>query len=307
MQRVMKKIMPLSLGVVAVSIAASQVIMASWNPPTSEPPDNNVEAPINVGSQAQYKTGPFGIKIAGGTTYWISENGNSLSFKTGNNSSSAVERLFLGEDGNLSATVKMTTPELCLGSPATCRTSWPTGNEALPTGTNGQTIRNNGTGWVSDSLIHNNGTNVGIDTNNPTAKLDINGQIRIEGGNPADGKLLTAADGNGNAQWEVPLYAGSYTVHWKETHASKKCRFAHPITKVCECPAGYTGYVYWDFLDAYNTTGFWDDGGMRNGSVAIVQCVYTPDKTCPSGQVVIAMNGAGDIACKSGYIAGSIP
>lgn len=48
--------------------------------------------------------------------------------------------------------------------------------------------------------IHRMG-NVGIGTAEPTQKLDIDGQIRIRGGNPEVGKVLTS-DENGNAFWE---------------------------------------------------------------------------------------------------------
>lgn len=42
---------------------------------------------------------------------------------------------------------------------------------------------------------------VGIGTNSPTAPLDVNGTVRIRGGNPAEGAVLTS-DANGNASWQ---------------------------------------------------------------------------------------------------------
>jgi hypothetical protein len=42
-------------------------------------------------------------------------------------------------------------------------------------GTTGQTLRHNGTSWVANSVLFNNGTNVGIGTTNPGAKLDVSG------------------------------------------------------------------------------------------------------------------------------------
>jgi len=45
----------------------------------------------------------------------------------------------------------------------------------LPPGTSGQTLRHNGTSWVANDTIYNNGTNVGIGTNNPLTILDIGG------------------------------------------------------------------------------------------------------------------------------------
>ena len=56
-----------------------------------------------------------------------------------------------------------------------------------------------GTG-INISQIYDNGTNVGIATITPTAKLDINGTIRIGGGTPAVGRVLTS-DATGLASW----------------------------------------------------------------------------------------------------------
>jgi hypothetical protein len=44
---------------------------------------------------------------------------------------------------------------------------------------------------------------VGIGTIDPTAELDIVGQIRIRQGSPGDGKVLTS-DANGLATWQLP-------------------------------------------------------------------------------------------------------
>jgi len=43
----------------------------------------------------------------------------------------------------------------------------------LPSGSSGQTIWNNGAGWVADTTIYNNGYNVGIGTTSPSHKLDV--------------------------------------------------------------------------------------------------------------------------------------
>jgi hypothetical protein len=47
--------------------------------------------------------------------------------------------------------------------------------------------------------------NVGIGTATPQAKLDVNGQIRMSGGSPGMGKVLTS-DANGLASWQTPDY-----------------------------------------------------------------------------------------------------
>jgi len=61
---------------------------------------------------------------------------------------------------------------LCIGSD--CRTSWPTGG-GLPSGSSGQTLRHDGTNWVANSVIFNNGANVGIGTTTPSGKLTVVG------------------------------------------------------------------------------------------------------------------------------------
>ena len=43
----------------------------------------------------------------------------------------------------------------------------------LPAGTSGQTLRHDGTTWVANSVLFNNGTNVGVGTASPSEKLDI--------------------------------------------------------------------------------------------------------------------------------------
>jgi hypothetical protein len=53
-------------------------------------------------------------------------------------------------------------------------------------------------------MIENSTGNVGIGTNGaPTQKLDIDGQIRIRGGSPAAGSVLTS-DANGVGTWATP-------------------------------------------------------------------------------------------------------
>ena len=44
--------------------------------------------------------------------------------------------------------------------------------------------------------------NVGISTASPTQKLDVNGTVRIRGGNPVKGAVLTS-DSIGNASWQL--------------------------------------------------------------------------------------------------------
>ena len=60
---------------------------------------------------------------------------------------------------------------------------------SLPAGTSGQTLRHDGTNWVANSVLFNNGTNVGIGTSSPNAPLQFSNALAsrkivfYEGGN----------------------------------------------------------------------------------------------------------------------------
>ena len=62
-----------------------------------------------------------------------------------------------------------------LTSDASGLATWGTPSGSLPSGTSGQTLRNDGTGWVANSILFNNGTNVGIGTTGPGSKLHLTG------------------------------------------------------------------------------------------------------------------------------------
>lgn len=63
------------------------------------------------------------------------------------------------------------------------------------------------TGSEEKARISTDG-NMGIGTTNPTAKLEVNGQVKITGGSPGAGKVLTS-DANGLATWQTPSAGAS--------------------------------------------------------------------------------------------------
>jgi len=75
--------------------------VAAWKSPGGVPPAGNAAAPINAGSEAQYKTGGLGVKIGGAITYWISQIGNNLVFKTGDDFNTATETVNINVDGRI--------------------------------------------------------------------------------------------------------------------------------------------------------------------------------------------------------------
>ena len=73
--------------------------------------------------------------------------------------------------------------------------------DILSGGTNNITLTPGG-GSTAMTLLATNG-NVGIGTATPGAKLEVNGQVKITGGVPGAGKVLTS-DATGLASWQTP-------------------------------------------------------------------------------------------------------
>ncbi|TMI65749.1 MAG: hypothetical protein E6H07_07535 [Bacteroidetes bacterium] len=62
---------------------------------------------------------------------------------------------------------------------------------------------NGGAGWNFVMNVENG--NTGIGTSSPTAKLDVNGTLRIRGADAKLGSTFVSTDANGNAEWMAPV------------------------------------------------------------------------------------------------------
>jgi hypothetical protein len=83
-----------------LSLAICFAILA-WTEPSTSPPNAKVAAPINTSANPQTKAGDLGIKIGSSITNWISQIGNSLVFKTGDNNATAQPTVIVGQDGHV--------------------------------------------------------------------------------------------------------------------------------------------------------------------------------------------------------------
>jgi len=87
-----------------------------------------------------------------------------------------------------------------------------TASGGVGNGTTGQTLRHNGTSWIANSTLYNNGTNVGIGTTTPGTKLTI------AGGDDASGVGVLELRTTGGTNLK---FGGNNTYSWIQSHASK--------------------------------------------------------------------------------------
>jgi hypothetical protein len=170
-----KKIAFLCLAIVAAVLFLAQVAM-SWTGPTASPPDNNVDAPINVGSTDQAKDAALGVEglavfgntllegsaylnwgsTAGSTGYGLRDNAGSIEYKN--------------SGGNWTS----------LSAPL---------------------------GWVvsGNNIYNSNSANVGIGNSNPQQKLDVTGIIRQVQSSSYDVWIQGGASSAGNDDRNLAL------------------------------------------------------------------------------------------------------
>lgn len=180
-----------ALFIIASVIAITPVF--AWTNPTSAPP--TATPAISVSN------GKVGIGTATpDVNYRLTTSGGGV--KAENASATQPAGYFNNTGGGSALTIG--TGGITLNN--VNRTSWPSSGVGgsgttnyIPKFTAGTTLGN--------SSIFDNG-NVGIGTTTPGAKLEVNGQIKITGGAPFPGRVLTS-DANGLASWANPP-----TSHW---------------------------------------------------------------------------------------------
>lgn len=70
--------------------------------------------------------------------------------------------------------------------------SWTSSTVSLPSGSNGQTLRHDGSDWTANDALYNDGTNVGVGTTSLTRKFEVNGDFRLGANGTTVDDIITA-------------------------------------------------------------------------------------------------------------------
>src|SRR3989339_802884 len=163
---------------VLASFALSFQASAVWLAPTASPTGNNAEPPVNVSSVLQYKEGS--LVVGGFKSYATVFDGPVEINRTSTNSGLRLNTITSGN------------PFIDFTQDSTLKA-----NLFWNRSQNRFVINNIGT----NTTINEGSGSVGIGTATPGAKLEVAGQVKITGGTPGAGKVLTS-DASGLASWQ---------------------------------------------------------------------------------------------------------
>lgn len=221
----------------AASLIVGIIASADWTPPPTPPPacpstNPACNPPIHSGRQGQNKEGPLTLGAFGGPGGLLVLNGN-----VGIGTITPTAKLEVAGGSILISAPASVDARLEVGKPNTGnRNAYVDlhGDDTYDdfglrlfrgnTGPNAVSqIRHRGTGdfnimtqelaslkfWTDNKnrMTITSGGNVGIGTAEPGAKLDVAGSIKITGGSPGVGKVLTS-DAVGLASWQTPTGGG---------------------------------------------------------------------------------------------------
>ncbi len=174
-----------------------------WTNPSGNPPSGGgilyyVNSKLGIGTS----TPPYLVSISsstdsllglfrqGGTIPTIFRQGTDNAFVINSNNSDIIKikggNVGIGTSGDPSAKLEVAGQiKITGGTPADGKVlvsnasglaSWQASSTGiLPAGASGQTLRHDGTNWVANSVIYNNGTNIGMGTTTPTYHLEVVG------------------------------------------------------------------------------------------------------------------------------------
>jgi len=155
------------LNIIFISFFILTIVLA-WTEPISSPPGGNVSAPLNVGPTGQIKSGGLILNTGGAQIGLIVATGSvGIGTTTPQGKLDVVGGFVRSDTG------------FCIGT--SCITSWPGGGGVSGSGTTNYIAKWTGSTSLGNSIIYDNGTNVGIGTTAPGQKLTVAGNIDVTG------------------------------------------------------------------------------------------------------------------------------
>ncbi len=148
-----------------------------------------------------------------------------------------------------------------------------TSDNALPVGTTGQTLRNDGNSWIPDSTIYNDGFSVGVGTTNPdnSAMLDVNSadkgflpprmtQNELNAiPNPAEGLMVFCTDCGAYGSGAMVMFINEMWFLF-----DVKCLLS-PVTPVAGGHIPSSTQIVWNWNQVGNATGYkWNTSNDYN-------------------------------------------
>jgi len=189
------KLFALILGVLIMSFLIGYLVLAWTDAPAGTPPTcpagyPGCDAPINVGSTYQQKAGGLGAATFydyNNNSWWVDPAGGAGGYAALFNGNVGIGTASPGAKLDVNGQIKIQGGSPGAGkiltSDASGLASWQAASGGTLTGSGTANYISKWTGGTSlgNSVIYDNGTNVGIGTAGPGEKLEVNGNFKVTG------------------------------------------------------------------------------------------------------------------------------
>ncbi|MEN9614208.1 MAG: hypothetical protein RLZZ347_515 [Candidatus Parcubacteria bacterium] len=252
------------VGALLTLLLSVSVVSAQWSGPLASPPGKNTLPPIHTGSVGQVKTGNLIIE---GVNDLSQPYANGLLVHYGN-----VGIGTLTPNAKLEVNTSIGgAPGLRIGAPNMGSVSINTGTLATDNNFPGYLAWFNGLGTRLSYLGYDSATNMNWKLENGAnlqisgGNVELGGQIKIAGGAPGAGKVLTS-DANGLASWQAPASTQGNGVEMIGLFDTS-------------CPTGWSRYTALDGKVPRGADTYGGTGGSDTHTHTWTATVYTLDSS----------------------------